>query len=59
MTGDDKRIRGFGASGIKIDKTLAPAGLPTKDRVSIVEAVVVEVAALPHSRCMMRCKRGH
>ena len=45
-TGDDKRIHEFEVSGVEIDKALAPAGLSTKDRSSIVEAAV-DVAASP------------
>jgi hypothetical protein len=45
-TGDDKRIHGFEVSGVAIDKALVPAGLVSKDRVSLVETAV-DVAALP------------
>ena len=44
--GDDKRIHGFEVSRIEIDKALAPAGLSSKDRASLVETAV-EVAAPP------------
>ena len=45
-TGDEKRIHGFEISGVAIDKALAPAGLSSKDRVSLVETAV-GVASLP------------
>ena len=45
-TGDEKRIHGFEVSGVEIDKALAPAGLSSKDRVSLVETAV-DVTSLP------------
>ena len=45
-TGDKNRIHVFEISGVAIDKALAPAGLSSKDRVSLVETAV-DVTSLP------------